>query len=352
MYETDDFVETLILMALSEDENLNELALLAETAGAEVVGILTQKRDKPHPAHYLGKGKVDELRLLIQHTGASGVLCDDELSSSQLKNLIKMLDVKILDRSMIILDIFAERAISSEGKTQVELAQLKYRMSRLTGLGIQLSRQGGTSSGTEGIGARGPGEKKLEIDRRHIQNRINKLNSDLDTIKTSRAVLRKQRTQNKVPVIALVGYTNAGKSTLLNILTQSDVFVADRLFATLDTTTRKIKLRKNALITDTVGFINKLPHHLIQAFRATLEELQYADLLLHVVDASNPEYEEQITVVEATLKDLKCLDKPVLKVFNKSDLTGDDGNGLKISAKTGHNIELLKTRIETQLFAI
>ncbi|MCL2421287.1 MAG: GTPase HflX, partial [Defluviitaleaceae bacterium] len=331
MYETEQNTERLILFCISESsvegsgdevEGLEELAMLAETAGAEVVGYITQSRPQPHPAHYFGKGKVDELKMYANAMGATGVLCDEELSSTQIKHLDKALGIKILDRTMIILDIFAERAISAEGKAQVELAQLRYRRSRLAGLGAQLSRQGGGTGGGLGIGARGPGEKKLETDRRHIQSRISQLNEELKEIRTGRAVLRERRLQTGVPVISLVGYTNAGKSTLMNALTSADVLVEDKLFATLDTTTRRMELPggTGTLITDTVGFIDKLPHHLIQAFRATLEELEYATLLLHVVDASNPDHREQMSVVYETLKDLKCLDKPMITAFNKADV--------------------------------
>ena len=366
MYETEQTKERLVLIALTEE--LEELALLAETAGAEVVGQMSQERTQPHPAHYLGKGKVEELKVFANSVDATGILCDDELSSSQIKNLSKVLDLKILDRTMIILDIFAERALSAEGKAQVELAQLRYRSSRLTGLGEQLSRQGGTAAAGGaggGIGARGPGEKKLETDRRHIQSRIKQLNSELKEISQSRAVSRKKRMQTGVPVIALVGYTNAGKSTLINALTSANVLAEDKLFATLDTTTRKIRLPNgtgtsggvgpsdgaDALITDTVGFINKLPHHLIQAFRATLEELKYASILLHVVDVSNPNYMEQMSVVNDTLKDLQCLDKPMICALNKFDIAPPDtpmpggiNSNIAISAKTGYNLpQLLET---------
>lgn len=240
---------------------------------------------------------------------------DDELSPAQLKNLEKMLETKVMDRTIVILDIFAGRAISGEGKIQVELAQLKYRMSRLTGMGASMSRLGG------GIGTRGPGEKKLETDRRHIKERIAELNRDLKEIQTHRELLRSQRNKKGTPVVSLVGYTNAGKSTTLNVLTQAGVLAEDKLFATLDTTTRKVELPGGSeiLLTDTVGFIQKLPHHLIQAFRATLEELKYADILLHVVDASNPNREEQMRVVYDTLRGLGCEDTPVITVYNKMD---------------------------------
>jgi len=341
MHETEKNIERLVLFSL--EDSFDELAMLAETAGAEVVGYLSQDRERPHPGHYLGSGKVEELKAFTDELGATGVLCDDELTSTQIKNLDKILNgPKILDRTMIILDIFAERASSAEGKAQVELAQLRYRLSRLSGLGTQLSRQGGGQAGEGGIGSRGPGEKKLETDRRHIQNKINQLKYELKEITKGRAVLRDKRLQTGIPVIALVGYTNAGKSTLMNAISGSDVLAKDKLFATLDTTTRKFELPGGtaALLTDTVGFIDKLPHHLIQAFRATLEELQYATILLHVVDSSNPEYFEQMTVVKKTLQDLKCADKPTITVFNKSDIS-EPGGDLHISAKTGENLPQL-----------
>ena len=345
-----------VIVAIDNDDgdinlSLAELRELAKTAGIEVVGELVQKRERKHPGTYLGKGKVEELKAYADSLNATGILCDDELSSTQIKNLSETLNLTILDRTMIILDIFANRAITSEGKAQVELAQLKYRSSRLIGLGKQLSRQGGTAGGG-GIGARGPGEKKLETDRRHIQSRIKQLNKELNDIKTTRDVLRSRRKQQNIPVISLVGYTNAGKSTLMNTLTKADVLAEDKLFATLDTTTRKIRLPsgKNALLTDTVGFIDKLPHHLIQAFRATLEELRYSTVLLHVVDISDPEHHNQTDVVYSTLKDLKCLDKPLITAFNKSDLIDlNNFEGLCISAKTGLNLSALLEAIDKHI---
>ena len=294
---------------------LDELEELVNTAGATAVARTIQRREKVHPAHYLGKGKIEELKMMIHTYDATGIVCDDELSPAQLKNLEKMLETKVMDRTIVILDIFAGRAISGEGKIQVELAQLKYRMSRLTGMGASMSRLGG------GIGTRGPGEKKLETDRRHIKERIAELNRDLKEIQTHRELLRSQRSKKGTPVVSLVGYTNAGKSTTLNVLTQAGVLAEDKLFATLDTTTRKVELPGGSeiLLTDTVGFIQKLPHHLIQAFRATLEELKYADILLHVVDASNPNREEQMRVVYDTLRGLGCEDTPVITVYNKMD---------------------------------
>lgn len=326
LHDTADLEERVILFAVEPDERnsrstmeteacLDELEELVRTAGAVAVARSIQKRERVHPGHYLGKGKIEELKMMVEAYGASGVVCDDELSPAQLKNLERMLETKVMDRTIVILDIFAGRAISGEGKIQVELAQLKYRLSRLTGMGASMSRLGG------GIGTRGPGEKKLETDRRYIKDRIAELNSAAKEIQTHRELLRSQRGKKGTPVVSLVGYTNAGKSTLINKLTDAGVLAEDKLFATLDTTTRKVELPNGSeiLLTDTVGFIQKLPHHLVQAFRATLEELKYADILLHVVDASNPNRLEQMQVVYKTLGDLGCGDTPVITVFNKMD---------------------------------
>lgn len=301
--------------AMQIDACLDELEELVKTAGATAVARSVQKRERIHPGHYLGKGKIEELKLMLQTYYATGIVCDDELSPAQLKNLEQMLETKVMDRTIVILDIFAARAISGEGKIQVELAQLKYRLSRLTGMGASMSRLGG------GIGTRGPGERKLETDRRYIKERIAELNQQAQEIRTHRELLREQRSKKGTPVVSLVGYTNAGKSTLLNMLTAAGVLAEDKLFATLDTTTRKVELPGGSeiLLTDTVGFIQKLPHHLVQAFRATLEELKYADILLHVVDASNPNRAEHMQVVYQTLKDLGCADTPVITVYNKMD---------------------------------
>ncbi|KAF5069538.1 GTPase HflX [anaerobic digester metagenome] len=326
LHDTADLEERVILFAVEPDERnsrstmeteacLDELEELVRTAGAVAVARSIQKRERVHPGHYLGKGKIEELKMMVETYGASGVVCDDELSPAQLKNLERMLETKVMDRTIVILDIFAARAISGEGKIQVELAQLKYRLSRLTGMGASMSRLGG------GIGTRGPGEKKLETDRRYIKDRIAELNSAAKEIQTHRELLRNQRGKKGTPVVSLVGYTNAGKSTLINKLTDAGVLAEDKLFATLDTTTRKVELPNGSeiLLTDTVGFIQKLPHHLVQAFRATLEELKFADILLHVVDASNANRQEQMQVVYKTLEDLGCGDTPVITVFNKMD---------------------------------
>jgi len=326
LHDVEEVKERLILVAVELDERdrhspmdtkacLDELEELVKTAGAETVARCTQKRERIHPGHYMGKGKVEELKMMLETYDASGVVCDDELSPAQLKNLEKMLDTKVMDRTMVILDIFAGRAISREGKIQVELAQLKYRLSRLSGLGISMSRLGG------GIGTRGPGEKKLETDRRYIKDRIVELNQMLKEIETHRQLLRSQRDKKGLMVVSLVGYTNSGKSTLINTLTDAGVLAEDKLFATLDTTTRRILLPggSQVLLTDTVGFIQKLPHHLIRAFRATLEEMKYADILVHMVDASNPDRQEQMEVVYETLTKLGCEETPVLTVYNKMD---------------------------------
>lgn len=318
--------EKVILVGVSEqdgddaEDSVEELKELVKTAGAAVVGNLIQKREKIHPGTYVGTGKVAEIEELIAQTGATGIVCDDELSPAQLKNLEMMLDTKVMDRTLIILDIFAARATTSEGKIQVELAQLKYRMSRLTGLGRSMSRLGG------GIGTRGPGEKKLEIDRRLINDRIAQLNRELKEVKRHREITRAKREKNQMPVVAIVGYTNAGKSTLLNHLTDAEVLEEDKLFATLDPTTRGLELpgHQEVLLTDTVGFIRKLPHHLIQAFRSTLEEARYADYIFHVVDASNPQREKQMHITYETLDDLEVKDKTIVTLFNKQDLRTDD----------------------------
>lgn len=351
-FELEELQEKVILVGVSEQEgddaedSLVELAELVRTAGAQVVGTLIQKRELIHPGTYVGTGKVAEIAELIEQTGATGIVCDDELSPAQLKNLEDQLQTKVMDRTLIILDIFADRATTSEGKIQVELAQLKYRMSRLTGLGRALSRLGG------GIGTRGPGEKKLEIDRRLIKDRIAQLNRELKEVQKHRDVARAQRTKNQIPVVAIVGYTNAGKSTLLNHLTDAGVLEEDKLFATLDPTTRLLELsgRQQVLLTDTVGFIRKLPHHLIEAFKSTLEEAKYADVIFHVVDASNPQRDKQMHIVYETLDQLGVKEKTVVTLFNKQDLRTDDepmhdfraDHTLAVSAAKNEGLEELK----------
>lgn len=325
-YDIESLEEKLILVSVEEDprddtaECLKELEELAKTAGAVVVGVMIQKRENIHPGTYIGKGKIEELKIFIEEKGATGIVCDDELSPAQLKNLEEALQIKVIDRTVMILDIFAKHATTREGNIQVELAQLRYRSSRLTGLGNSLSRLGG------GIGTRGPGEKKLEIDRRVIRDRISVLKKELESIKKARETARKQRSSNPVPVVAIVGYTNAGKSTLLNTLTDAGVLEEDKLFATLDPTTRNLELEdgQQILLTDTVGFIRKLPHHLIEAFRSTLEEAKYADVILHVVDASNPSAYMHMHTVYETLDMLGAGDKPVVTAFNKTDKLEED----------------------------
>ena len=352
-------IERVILVGVSTsdhddtEKSLDELEELAQTAGAITVGRVIQNLDQIHPGTYVGKGKLDEIKELIWETEATGIICDDELSPIQLGNMEDALDTKVMDRTLIILDIFAGRASTNEGKIQVELAQLKYRQSRLTGLGKSLSRLGG------GIGTRGPGEKKLEMDRRLIRDRIAQLNRELKDVKRHREVTREQRSRNKVPVLAIVGYTNAGKSTLLNTLTGAGVLEEDKLFATLDPTTRNLKLpsKQEVLLTDTVGFIRKLPHHLIEAFRSTLEEAKYADIILHVVDASNPQVDEQMHIVYETLTNLEVKNKPIITAFNKQDKVEGESilrdfradHIVRISAKYGEGLGELQETIEEVL---
>lgn len=355
----EDFKERVILVGVSEqdgddaEDSLAELAELVKTAGASVAGTLIQKRELIHPGTYVGTGKVAEIAELLEHTGATGIVCDDELSPAQLKNLETMLNTKVMDRTLIILDIFAARATTSEGKIQVELAQLKYRLSRLTGLGRSMSRLGG------GIGTRGPGEKKLEIDRRLINDRIAQLNRELKEVVKHREIARAKRERNEVPVVAIVGYTNAGKSTLLNHLTDAEVLEEDKLFATLDPTTRMLELEghQQVLLTDTVGFIRKLPHHLIEAFKSTLEEAKYADYIIHVVDASNPQRDKQMYIVYETLDHLGVKNKKILTLFNKIDIRTDDDplqdfradHVLQISAAENAGLDAVKDVLQEML---
>lgn len=320
MYENKEELEKVILVAVStgheEDaqESLDELEELVSTAGAVVVGRVVQNLEHINNTTYVGTGKVKEIKDLIWETDADAIVCDDELSPAQYKNLEDELEVKVMDRTLIILDIFAGRAKTAEGKIQVELAQLRYRSTRLIGM-RNLSRQGG------GIGTRGPGEKKLEVDRRLIRNRISQLKEQVSEMENHRQVTRAKRQDNPVPVVAIVGYTNAGKSTLLNTVTNAEVLEEDKLFATLDPTTRNYKLPdgQEVLLTDTVGFIRKLPHHLIDAFRSTLEEAKYSDIIIHVVDASNPSMDKNVHGVYETLDNLGVKDKTIITVFNKED---------------------------------
>ena len=359
MIELRKETERVLLVAVSlpgeadVEGSLKELSELAVTAGAETVGTVIQSREQIHPGTYVGKGKIEEIKDLLWELDATGIICDDELSPVQMKNLQDELDVKVMDRTLVILDIFAARASTSEGKIQVELAQLKYRQTRLTGFGTAMSRLGG------GIGTRGPGEKKLEMDRRLIKSRIAQLNRELRDVKKHRELTREQRSKSRIPVAAIVGYTNAGKSTLLNALTGAGILAEDKLFATLDPTTRNLKLPsgQEILLTDTVGFIRKLPHHLIDAFRSTLEEAKYADIILHVVDVSNPQMDEQMYTVYETLADLEVRDKTVITVFNKQDRLTETpiirdfhaDYTVKISAKTGAGLEELLQTVEAAL---
>lgn len=356
VFDLSDKTERVILVGVQEndgddtEESLQELAELAKTAGAEVVGTVIQKRERIHSGTYVGKGKIDEIRTLLNALDATGIICDDELSPVQMNHLQQELESKIMDRTLLILDIFASRAVTKEGKIQVELAQLRYRAVRLVGLGSSLSRLGG------GIGTRGPGEKKLEMDRRLIKERISQLKKELEHVKKHRELLREGRKKDRVMTAAIVGYTNAGKSTLLNTLTDAGVLSEDKLFATLDPTTRLLELDggQRIYLTDTVGFIRKLPHHLIEAFKSTLEEAKYADVILHVVDASNPQVEEQMFIVYETLRELGVKDKTIVTLFNKQDrLAGNEilrdfkaDYVLKISARTGLGLDELKNTLE------
>lgn len=334
------------------EESLDELEELASTAGAVTVGKIIQNREAVHPGTYIGKGKIEEVRALVYAMDATGIICDDELSPAQLNNLERELDCKVMDRTLLILDIFAARAITSEGKIQVELAQLRYRAARLVGLRESLSRLGG------GIGTRGPGEKKLETDRRLIRTRISALKQELSQVEKHRELIRSSRARGNMKTVAIVGYTNAGKSTLLNKLTGSDVLSEDKLFATLDPTTRLLNLKdgQQILLTDTVGFIHKLPHHLVEAFKSTLEEAKYADYIIHVVDSSNPQAEMQMHVVYETLRELGVMGKKIITLFNKQDASGasvlrdfKSDYTLKISAKTGEGLDDLNDLLEKLL---
>ena len=353
-------IEKAILVGLSAgifsreenatEQTLDELEALLETAGGQCAAKVLQNRPAPDPHSFIGEGKVDEVRELLETTGANLVIFDNDLSPSQQRALEKMTGVSVMDRSGLILDIFAQRAKTREGRLQVELAQYKYLLPRLTGMWTHLERQEGS------IGTRGPGETQLETDRRLIRKRIQKLEDELREVRKIRGVQRERRIKNSIPVVAIVGYTNAGKSTLLNHLTGAGIPANNRLFDTLDTTTRQLAVSDtlDVLLSDTVGFIAKLPHHLVEAFKATLEELEYADLLLHVIDASDPERSDHIAVVDKLIAQLAKPGIPVIECYNKADLVSDDdiprgNNRLAISARTGLNMEQLLTLIEKNL---
>lgn len=356
MIELNDIEERVILVGVQQadgddtEESVKELGELAQTAGAQVVGSVIQNRERIHPGTYIGKGKLDEVRMMLWETDATGIICDDELSPAQLNNLQSELDCKVCDRTLLILDIFARHAVTSEGKLQVELAQLRYRAARLTGLGNSLSRLGG------GIGTRGPGEKKLEMDRRLIRTRISHLKQELEEVIRHRELIRAGRKKSEQKIAALVGYTSVGKSAIFKQMTGADVLEDAKLFATLDTTTRGIRLsgKQEVLLTDTVGFIRKLPHHLVEAFKSTLEEVCCADILIHVVDASSPQMEIQMGVVYETLHQLGADDRPVITVFNKQDLLAEPKSFrdhhaelcVAASARTGQGMEEIKAGIE------
>lgn len=358
MIDNREAEERVILVAVRKsdrentEQSLDELCELASTAGAVTVARVIQNLDNFNPATYIGKGKIDEIKELIIEYDATGIICDDELSPAQMNNLSDALEIKVMDRTLLILDIFAGRANTNEGKIQVELAQLRYRSSRLSGLGNALSRLGG------GIGTRGPGETKLEMDRRIIHERIGQLKHELEAVVTHRELTRSQRSRSNIPVVAIVGYTNAGKSTLLNTLTGAGILAENKLFATLDPTTRGLELEsgQQILLTDTVGFISKLPHHLVEAFKSTLEEAVYADIILHVVDASNPAMDSQMHVVYDTLEKLGAGDKPIITAFNKIEIAGNKvlkdfkaDKTVNISALHGDGLTELKDTIEEVL---
>ena len=368
MAETQEVRDKVVLVGLNspvlkkeenaDEDTMEELSALVETAGGETVGIVLQNRPSPDPRTFIGEGKVAEVQLYCENTGATMVIFDNDLSPSQMRVLTELLGVQVLDRCGLILDIFAQRAKTKEGRLQVELAQYQYLLPRLTGMWTHLERQAGTS-GKGPIGSKGPGETQLETDRRHIRRKIDKLREDLEEVRRVRSTQRQRRQKNEIPVVAIVGYTNAGKSTLLNHLTGAGIPANNRLFDTLDTTSRLLTVSDtlDVVISDTVGFIRKLPHQLVEAFKATLEELEYADLLLHVIDVSNPEWQQQAQVVENLIRELGAGEMPRIDVFNKSDRLpageimphGEDI--CSISAKTGEGVDKLLEMIASRLDA-
>ena len=366
MAETQEVRDKVVLVGLNspvlkkeenaDEDTMEELSALVETAGGETVGIVLQKRASPDPRTFIGEGKVAEVQLYCENTGATMVIFDNDLSPSQMRVLTELLGVQVLDRCGLILDIFAQRAKTKEGRLQVELAQYQYLLPRLTGMWTHLERQAGTS-GKGPIGSKGPGETQLEIDRRHIRRKIDKLRDDLEEVRRVRSTQRQRRQKNEIPVVAIVGYTNAGKSTLLNHLTGAGIPANNRLFDTLDTTSRLLTVSDtlDVVISDTVGFIRKLPHQLVEAFKATLEELEYADLLLHVIDVSNPEWQQQAAVVENLIRELGAGEIPRIDVFNKSDrlpageITPHGEDICSISARTGEGVDKLLEMIASRL---
>ena len=337
----------------ADEESLTELAALVETAGAESVGMILQSREKPDPHSFIGEGKVEEVKRMVENSQATMVIFDNDLSPSQIRVLTELCGVQVLDRSGLILDIFAQRARTKEGCLQVELAQYQYLLPRLIGMWSHLERQGGT--GGSPIGTKGPGETQLETDRRHIRRKIDKLKEELEEVRRVRATQRQRRQKNEIPVVAIVGYTNAGKSTLLNAITGAGIPANDRLFDTLDTTTRLLAVSDtlDVVISDTVGFIRKLPHQLVEAFKATLEELEYADLLLHVIDVSNPEWEEQAHIVDDLIRELGADSIPCIRVYNKCDVAfgfqRKEENAVTLSARTGEGVADLLAAIDKKL---
>ena len=366
MAETQEIRDKVVLVGLNspvlkkeenaDEDTMEELSALVETAGGETVGIVLQNRPSPDPRTFIGEGKVAEVQLYCENTGATMVIFDNDLSPSQMRVLTELLGVQVLDRCGLILDIFAQRAKTKEGRLQVELAQYQYLLPRLTGMWTHLERQAGTS-GKGPIGSKGPGETQLETDRRHIRRKIDKLREDLEEVRRVRATQRQRRQKNEIPVVAIVGYTNAGKSTLLNHLTGAGIPANNRLFDTLDTTSRLLTVSDtlDVVISDTVGFIRKLPHQLVEAFKATLEELEYADLLLHVIDVSNPEWQQQAAVVENLIRELGAGELPRIDVFNKSDrlpageIMPHGQDICSISAKTGEGVDKLLEMIASRL---